>query len=106
MPQSLAADILTAVTDLSESTMKGLFFVGFGVAILLGTRALDYMSMNARTNQFVMHLPMLMLAIPANVMLLINALLPIVSWDVMEGTVAWDDFIEFSENRVPLEFHG
>ena len=87
MPQSLVAEVLTTVTDLSESTMKGLFFTGAGFAILLGTGALDYLSMNVRTYQFVMHLPMLMFAVPANVILLNYALLPIVSWDVMEGTL-------------------
>ena len=106
MPLSEAAESMATTADLNDTAMRAMFWIGFIVQYLFGALALWYMSINLRSLQFVMHLPLLQLKMPPVVMLLINALLPIVSWDVMDGTIEWNEVIEFSENRVPLEFRG
>lgn len=56
----------------------------------LGSDALDYMSLMVKTFQFIFHMPMLSLWVPPNVMMLYNAVLPIVCWDLLGDWINWE----------------
>lgn len=71
----------------------------------LGSEALTIMSLMVRTMQFILHLPMLQIMMPANVLMLYQGLLPVVCWDMLDGIVNWETggiFMMSEEETAPF----
>ena len=73
---------------------------------MLGSQALLYLSLMIRTFQIIFHLPMLQLPVPANVMMLFSAIIPIVGWDMLEGAIDWETQKVFKYTKAETPFPG
>lgn len=55
-----------------------------------GGVAMRYMFIMVRSLQLILHLPMLQIVFPANVMTLISIIIPVVGFDVLESFMDWE----------------
>lgn len=97
MAVSPATEALEETAENGSLTLQILFFVGLAVQFI-GADALDQMSFMVRTYQFLLHLPMLQVMFPPNVMMLYKAMLPIVCWDVLGDWVNWRRILIYTED--------
>ena len=88
MPINAATESLETIGEGGMQAFKVLFGVGF-LLQWAGSDALEIMSLMLRSIQFVLHIPILQMYLPANVMMFYSAMLPVVCWDMLEG---WFDF--------------
>jgi hypothetical protein len=57
----------------------------------MGDKALRVMQLMIRQYQFILHIPMLQLVMPANVMMLYGSVIPVACWDMLEGWIDWEN---------------
>ena len=57
----------------------------------MGDKALRVMQLMIRQYQFILHIPMLQLVMPANVMMLYGGVIPVACWDMLEGWIDWEN---------------
>ena len=65
------------------------------VSILLylmsnGGKAMRFMFIMVRSLQLIMHLPMVQIVFPGNVMMMIGILIPVVGFDILESVFEWE----------------
>jgi hypothetical protein len=90
-----------ALTQGSESNKEFLKLMLVAV-VLLGTsfgRALTYMILMINTLQLVIHLPLFGIIFPANAMIYISNMMPIVMFDVLEGREWYENIFTASGNQ-------
>ena len=55
-----------------------------------GDRAMRYMFIMVRSRQLSMHLPMIQIIFPGNVMMIIAILIPVIGFDIFEKLINWE----------------
>ena len=92
MPNNLFNQGYSASSGGLNDMMKGMTF--FSIILYLMTingQSMNYMVLLVRSLQIIMHLPMLQIILPANVMTLFSVMIPTVSFDILESLVNWDE---------------
>ena len=92
MPNNLFTQGYSASSGGLNDMMKGMTF--FSIILYLMTingQSMNYMVLLVRSLQIIMHLPMLQIILPANVMTLFSVMIPTVSFDILESLVNWDE---------------
>jgi hypothetical protein len=100
---TIAAAALESASEGSVVVFQALFFSGL-VLQLLGDEALRVMQLMIRQYQFILHLPMLQLIMPANIMMLYGGVIPVACWDMLEGWIDWENvkFFSYTVSGVPM----
>ena len=66
----------------------------------LGDKVLDFMRLMIRSLQLILHLPIMEVSLPANVVAFINNAIAFVMFDIFFNNIVWSyiPFINFNEN--------
>ena len=75
-----------------NSMMLALLIVSIVLYVITsGGRAMKFMFIMVRALQIIMHLPIIQVLFPANVMIIIRALFPTIGFDIMDSVLEWED---------------
>lgn len=86
-------------TDDLNSMMLILLIVSIVLYVITsGGRAMKFMFIMVRALQIIMHLPLIQVLFPANIMMIIKALFPTIGFDIMDSVLEWEDqsLVEFN----------
>ena len=105
MEDTVATQALSVGSETIKITTQVVFWIGLAFQIF-GETALMMLRLMIRTYQILLHLPMMQLLVPANVMMLFSSILPIVCWDMLEGTLDWEKQEGFKYTKAEAPFPG
>ena len=89
MAKTVYTEALEYASDNITKTFIILFFFGFAMT-WTGSLATEHMSLMVKSLQFIFHLPLFKLFVPANVMMLYSRIIPILGWDPIGEWIKWD----------------
>lgn len=79
-------------SDDLNSMMLTLLIVSIVLYVITsGGRAMKFMFIMVRALQIIMHLPIIQVLFPANIMIIIRALFPTIGFDIMDSVMEWED---------------
>jgi hypothetical protein len=97
MPDTAFTQDFQAKSESGSSGVKGMMVISFVINLVL-SGALSYMVGWINSLQLIIHLPMLMTLIPANVGSFFSLILPIVQFDLIPPEYSYELVLTFDEN--------
>ena len=102
MPLGSLTETFTAGAESVEESMMFFMWLAIVIYVLASSeRAVRAFFLLIRTLQLIVHLPLMQIMMPANFITLINILVPVLGFDILESFLDWEEqtVVEFDDDN-------